>query len=239
MHGRVVDELGQAIASGDLPVDAQLVPEEVGERFGVSRTVVREAFKVLETKGMVEARPKTGTRILPVDRWDLLDQDVIGWRVAGPARDSQLRELLDLRTAVEPLAAKRFAQSRDHEAVTALRHHCEAMLTAIDSGDASAFTAADIAFHAELLTGSGNLILAQISGAVEAALRAREDLDLLPEQLGHEVVASHAAIADAIESGSPEAAEQASRALILTADEEITEQLYRHTSEVAPVRKGA
>ncbi|MEP7330974.1 MAG: FCD domain-containing protein [Terracoccus sp.] len=230
----MVDELGQAIAAGDLPYDSQLVPEEIGEQFGVSRTVVREAFKVLETKGMVEARPKTGTRVLPVQRWDLLDRDVIGWRVAGPARDSQLRELVDLRTAVEPLAARRCAQARDADAVAALRLHCAAMLAAIHSGDVTAFTDADIAFHAELLIGSGNRILAQISGAVEAALRAREDLHLLPDHLGPETVASHEAITDAIEAGSPGKAEKATRALIRTADDEITEQLYRHGAR--PIR---
>lgn len=226
MHGRVVDELGRAIASGRLPDDAQLVPEEVGEQFGVSRTVVREAFKVLETKGMVEARPKTGTRVLPAERWDLLDRDVIGWRVAGPARDSQLRELVDLRTVVEPLAARRSAEIGDARAVAALRVHCAAMLAAIEAGDATAFTSADIAFHAELLSGSGNRILAQISGAVEAALQAREDLHLLPKQLGVETVAAHAAIVDAIQSGHADEAEAATRALIRTADAEITEQLF-------------
>ncbi|OFE17383.1 hypothetical protein BA895_16520 [Humibacillus sp. DSM 29435] len=237
MHALVVDELGQAIAAGELGYDSQLVPDEIGSHFGVSRTVVREAFKVLETKGMVEARPKTGTRVLPVERWDLLDRDVIGWRVAGPARDSQLRELVELRTAVEPLAARRFAQTREQEAAVAtLRSHCEAMSAAIESGDASAFTTADIAFHTDLLTGSGNRILAQIAGAVEAALRAREDLHLLPDDLGPETVASHQAITDAIESGSAEEAERATRALIDTANDEITKQLQRQGGGVSMAR---
>ncbi|MDT0406903.1 FadR/GntR family transcriptional regulator, partial [Streptomyces edwardsiae] len=73
LHGQLVQQLGQMIVSGDLGADRPLVPEEIGQRFEVSRTVVRESLRVLEAKGLVSARPNVGTRVRPVSDWNLLD----------------------------------------------------------------------------------------------------------------------------------------------------------------------
>src|SRR3954465_7261863 len=115
LHGQLVQQLGQMIVSGDLGADRPLVPEEIGQRFEVSRTVVRESLRVLEAKGLVSARPNVGTRIRPVHEWNLLDPDVIEWRgpaphafngrAPGPSRAAQARDLAERRQAFEPLAA--------------------------------------------------------------------------------------------------------------------------------------
>ncbi|MFE7514047.1 FadR/GntR family transcriptional regulator, partial [Streptomyces sp. NPDC057540] len=106
LHGQLVQQLGQMIVSGDLGADRPLVPEEIGQRFEVSRTVVRESLRVLEAKGLVSARPNVGTRVRPVSDWNLLDPDIIEWRAFGPQRDDQRRELNELRWTIEPLAAR-------------------------------------------------------------------------------------------------------------------------------------
>src|SRR5579859_5651448 len=105
LHGQLVQQLGQMIVAGELGADRPLVPEEIGHRFEVSRTVVRESLRVLEAKGLVSARPNVGTRIRPVHEWNLLDPDVIEWRALGPFRADQAREPSELRQAFEPLAA--------------------------------------------------------------------------------------------------------------------------------------
>lgn len=102
LHGQLVQQLGQMIVSGDLGADRPLVPEEIGQRFEVSRTVVRESLRVLEAKGLVSARPNVGTRVRPVSDWNLLDPDIIEWRAFGPQRDDQRRELNELRWTIEP-----------------------------------------------------------------------------------------------------------------------------------------
>src|SRR6266567_361686 len=89
LHGQLVQQLGQMIVAGELGADRPLVPEEIGHRFEVSRTVVRESLRVLEAKGLVSARPNVGTRIRPVQEWNLLDPDVIEWRAQGPLRGDQ------------------------------------------------------------------------------------------------------------------------------------------------------
>src|ERR1700730_3325462 len=80
LHGRIVHAIGRRIVRGDLhPGD--LLPAETELR--ASRTVVREAVKVLAATRLVESRPKIGTRVRPRDAWNLLDPDVLTWQQDG------------------------------------------------------------------------------------------------------------------------------------------------------------
>lgn len=221
LHGQLIHDVGLRIATGQLATGEQLLPDLLCERYGVSRTVVREMLRVLESKGMIVARPKTGTRVLGADHWDLLDRDVIRWRVRGPDRAQQLRELMELRSAIEPMAARDCAVAADPVTLTQLADCCDGMEQAVRHGDHAAFTAADIAFHAALLTGSGNRIFGQVSEAIEAVLRAREELELLPQHIEDEVVTGHRKISDAIAAGDPDAATAATRRLIERASAEL------------------
>src|SRR3954469_676249 len=82
LHGEIVHEIGLRILRGDLrPGDVLPGEEELGGELGVSRTVLREAIKVLAAKRLVESRPKTGTRVLPRGEWNLIDPDVLAWRL--------------------------------------------------------------------------------------------------------------------------------------------------------------
>jgi DNA-binding FadR family transcriptional regulator len=95
------------IVSGDLSTDHPLVPEEIGQRFEASRTVVCESLRALEAKGLISARPNVGTRVRPVNQWKLLDPDIIEWRAFVPQHNVQRRELSELHWTIEPLAASR------------------------------------------------------------------------------------------------------------------------------------
>ena len=81
LHSLALDHLGLMIGRGELAAGAQINPDEVCEQLSISRSVLREALRVLQDKGMVEARTRLGTRVLPDERWNLLDRDVILWRV--------------------------------------------------------------------------------------------------------------------------------------------------------------
>jgi len=225
LHHQVVQRLGVMIASGELAADTQILPDEICERFGASRSVVREALRVLEAKGMLRPRPKTGTRILPISHWNLLDQEVIGWRVLGPDRSRQLEELSDLRVAVEIHAARRAAENASSDQVAQLDAACDRMESTGLSGDLSGFTEADVDFHTALLGASGNQMLAQFSAAFGAYLHAREHLHTLPERVEDEVLRNHRALVDAIKSRDPDAAEACSRQLIENARAEVDEAL--------------
>src|SRR5882724_8375974 len=159
LHGQLVQQLGQMIVAGELGADRPLVPEEIGHRFEVSRTVVRESLRVLEAKGLVSARPNVGTRIRPVHEWNLLDPDVIEWRAFGPQRDDQRRELSELRWTIEPLAARLAAGHGREDVQQRLSDMVEIMSHAMGQGDALTFSRADAEFHSLLIQVAGNRML--------------------------------------------------------------------------------
>ena len=94
-----------------------LLTDELAERYEVSRTVVREAVRVLESMHLVESRRRVGVTVLPTERWNVYDPQVITWRLAGSDRARQLRSLTVLRSAVEPVAARLAAELATPERV--------------------------------------------------------------------------------------------------------------------------
>jgi len=107
LHGVLVEILGQQIVDGTVDPGKPLVPEAVGEKYEVSRTVVRETLRVLETKGLIAARPNTGTRVRPIEEWNLLDADVLRWRASSEANGDdvlgeQVRVFTGMMLALRP-----------------------------------------------------------------------------------------------------------------------------------------
>ncbi|MFF7372154.1 FadR/GntR family transcriptional regulator [Streptomyces tricolor] len=214
LHGQLVQQLGQMIVSGDLGADRPLVPEEIGQRFEVSRTVVRESLRVLEAKGLVSARPNVGTRVRPVSDWNLLDPDIIEWRAFGPQRDDQRRELSELRWTIEPLAARLAAGHGREEVQQRLCDMVEIMSHAMAQGDALTYSRADTEFHAMLIQIAGNRMLEHLSGIVSAALQVSGGPVTACDRPNEASLAQHARIVDALGTGDGTAAETAMRQLL-------------------------
>src|SRR5690242_4214594 len=88
LHEHVIEEIGMRIISGEfaagkpLPGEAQLC-----SALGVSRTALREALRVLASKGLVEPRRKIGTLVLTKDRWNFLDAEILSWLLNGHDSD--------------------------------------------------------------------------------------------------------------------------------------------------------
>ncbi|MFH8407303.1 FadR/GntR family transcriptional regulator [Streptomyces sp. NPDC018019] len=214
LHGQLVQQLGQMIVSGDLGADRPLVPEEIGQRFEVSRTVVRESLRVLEAKGLVSARPNVGTRVRPVSDWNLLDPDIIEWRAYGPQRDDQRRELSELRWTIEPLAARLAAGHGRDDIQQRLADMVEIMGHAAAQGDALTFARADSEFHTLLLQLAGNRMLEHLSGIVTSALHVSGGPSGGCERPAEKSVGQHMRIVDAIGAGDAAGAEAAMRTLL-------------------------
>ncbi|WP_308294203.1 FadR/GntR family transcriptional regulator [Streptomyces sp. ST2-7A] len=214
LHGQLVQQLGQMIVSGDLGADRPLVPEEIGQRFEVSRTVVRESLRVLEAKGLVSARPNVGTRVRSVADWNLLDPDIIEWRAFGPQRDEQRRELWELRVGIEPSAARLAAERCDEEVRARLSDMVDILRHAIEQGDGLTFSRADSEFHALLLRAADNRMLEHLAGIVAVALQVSGGTDGPCRQSNEACLTHHQRILDAVSAGDPEAAEAAARALL-------------------------
>jgi DNA-binding FadR family transcriptional regulator len=214
LHGQLVQQLGQMIVSGDLGADRPLVPEEIGQRFEVSRTVVRESLRVLEAKGLVSARPNVGTRVRPVSDWNLLDPDIIEWRAFGPQRDDQRRELCELRWTIEPLAARLAAGHGREDVQQRLADMVEIMGHALAQGDTLTFSRADTEFHALVLQLAGNRMLEHLSGIVSAALQVSGGPATGCDRPAEASVGLHSRIVEALGSGDAPGAEVAMRQLL-------------------------
>lgn len=167
----VVEQLGEKIADQVYPCGETIPMEsELIEMFGVSRTVVREAIKVLSTKGMLRTARRYGTRVRQFENWHLLDPDVIRWH--GPNSPMATRiyaESTEMRCIFEPeaawLAAQNASQEQRRTILLAARH------IQPDSAHPEAMIAADFAFHATILEATGNIMLSQLQGLILALLQ--------------------------------------------------------------------
>jgi DNA-binding FadR family transcriptional regulator len=137
-----------------------------------SRTVLREVIKVLAAKGLVESRPKTGTRVSARQRWNLLDPDVLAWQQDGASPVAFLSKLTEVRLIIEPAAAELAARRATEKEIEAIEGALGVMEKALrgDSEDYEAFDRADILFHQGIVQACGNDLLQQMGRVVYSAL---------------------------------------------------------------------
>lgn len=219
IHGQVVQSLGLAIVTGDAAAGDTLAAEPVlCEQLGVSRGALREAVKALAAKGMLETRPRTGTRILPRSRWNLLDPDVLDW-LGRADRPGLVAHLTELRALVEPGAAALAADRATTAERRELLATCDAMAAAVEAGDAAGVTEHDVRFHAVLLRITHNPMLASLNTSLEVAMRASFEMTSGAEGAIEASVPLHRALAEAVSSGHAVAARAASEALIAASSE--------------------
>ena len=210
---RIVQALGIAIVSGvytvknPFPIEADLC-----KQYGASRSVLREAVKMLTAKGLLGARPRQGTWVQPEENWNLLDPDVLRWLLERKLSYSLLREFAQVRLAVEPEAAALAALVATKERKATITAAIDRMAAA-DSGEGDPL-ASDIAFHVAVMRASGNRFFAQLSGVTETALRFSIRMQNRMKGVRRASVSDHKKISNAILAGEPEKAEEATRALI-------------------------
>ena len=210
---RVLDGLGTAVVDGTLPAGhTESIDGFVG-RTGASRSIVREAVRVLVGLGLLTARRRVGVVAVPIGMWDVSDPRVVGWRLAGPDRDQVLAELRALRRAIEPAAA---AAAAERASDASCQDRLEALLAAADRlaaatgpDDADAFLQADRELHRRILAMSGNALFRHLGGVVDRALDERAGIGPDLHDIG-----LHVAVARAIAAGDASAASAAMREII-------------------------
>jgi len=206
----IVQDLGIAIVTGAYSgPDAFPIEAEICKQYDASRSIVREALKVLNAKGLLIARPRRGTRVRPERDWNLLDPDVLYWMLKRRFSLELLVDFTHTRLGIEPaaaaLAARTATPEQKQSIMTALRHMDEATQGAFDPLEA------DISFHLSLLHASNNRFFYHLSPVVETALRFSIRYVNLKLHRSYALVADHKAIADAVLAGDAEAAAEASR----------------------------
>lgn len=215
LYAHVVDVLGQEIIDGVIAPGEIVYADQLCERLGVSRSVVREGIRTLSSMGLVEARPQVGTRVLPQSSWDLLNPYVVKWRGQGPAYAAQMKQLLELRLGIEHAAAGLAAQRITAENATEILQHALVMQQAFLDHDARKFFEMDASFHRLLLEGTDNAVMAQLADTIGATLDARGH-DTRPgmHDITAESVANHVRLAEALVARDVESAQRVALALV-------------------------
>lgn len=211
VHLQVVERIGTSIVRGEIHPGEPL-PSEVKlcEMLDVSRTVVREAIRILVGKGMIESRAKSGARARPPENWNQFDPDVLRWQLASADIDAYLAKLFDLRRAIEPAAAKLAAIAARDVDKSSIRVALERMASAQSTPD---YVQADITFHKSIFIATRNEFYWPMAQMFEVALRPSFDMSG-PGNHRDRAIAEHRAIFDAIVRGNPEAAAQATHVLL-------------------------
>ena len=207
----LLDELGRTIVTGGyedrpFPTEAELAREH-----GVSRSVTREAVKMLTAKGLLTARPRKGTTVQPSSRWNLFDPDVLRWLLERKFSLELLRQFTELRIAIEPAAAALAARASNAEGRAAIADGYRRMQAA-ESGDDDPLEA-DIAFHIAVMRASNNPFYMQFRDVVTTALRT--SIRFTNRFKGRTAsLPQHHDVLSAIEQRDPQAAHAAMTALI-------------------------
>lgn len=218
VHSQVADRIGISIVRGDV-APGQSLPSEVKicETLAVSRTVVREAIRTLTGKGLVESRPKSGTRVRPPEEWNQLDADVLRWQIEHADLDTYLAKVFQLRNAMEPTAAALAATAATDADRAALQAAWEAMVTASDN---EGFVTADIAFHKRLYIASRNEFFWPIAQLFEITFRESFRLAALGDHRPR-AFDEHREVMDAIIARDPDRARRATQTLLGNASDDL------------------
>ncbi|WP_266172072.1 FadR/GntR family transcriptional regulator [Dyella subtropica] len=212
LHGHVVRELGRRIVVGDLrPGDVLPREETLAESMDVSRTALREALKVLSAKGLIEARPKTGTRVRPKDSWNQLDADVLSWRCASMPTDDFVEKLVEMREIIEPAAAAAAARRRTAAELAKIDLAYRQMEAAKNSDE---WAVADLSFHDAVLQATGNELVISLFSVIESALGMYFVLSAQTAGDFSYSLPHHLKVLEAIRRNQPEVARKAMQGMI-------------------------
>lgn len=202
IHGQIAHEIGQRILRGDFP-SGSVLPNEAtfSTELKVSRTALREAIKVLAAKGLVDSRPKIGTRVRPREQWNMLDPDVLAWSFSVGDTARHAVNLTELRRILEPAAAALAAERATRDHIARIEAAYAAMAEAGEDIDAG--LGPDLRFHQSILEATGNEFLAPLGYVIESALAASFKLSSSFPGARTNSLPHHLAVLDGIRDHDP------------------------------------
>lgn len=203
----IIDQVARLIIDGTLRAD-QVLPNEIAlaALFGVSRTMIRDALRSLEEKGLIERKTNLGTRVRSIHSWNLLDSEVLTWSSKALSQSRFLLSLLELRLIMEPQAAALAAIRANDSDLQNIRDSFIRMGPDKAAGEIQLNTEADIEFHKAIIQASGNLFVAQFGNAISAALHHTIYLSNKANIDHRQSLECHRRVLDAIENRNSKAA---------------------------------
>lgn len=213
LTSRIVHDLGRAIVTEQFTPEASFpVESDLCLQYNASRSIVREAVKMLTAKGLLRSRQRSGTEVLPETEWNLLDPDVLSWMLQRDFSIDLLIDFTEMRISIEPRAAALAADTASGSQRRAILRAIERMFAA-EQGDDDALEA-DIAFHSAVLEASNNRFMRQFTDLSEATLRFSIRRTNAYKGVSRASAIEHRRVADAIVQGDPEKASTLMRELI-------------------------
>ncbi|HRH75936.1 MAG TPA: FCD domain-containing protein [Cellvibrionaceae bacterium] len=211
---QVTQSIGRAIVQGTFAKANTMITEaELSDRFKISRTVIREAVKMLAAKGLLTSRQRRGIRVEPSSQWNMFDEDVLHWTLSGAPSLHLLREFAQLRLAIEPEAAALASQCQDKRKINDIRLAAEALLSVEQQG-LSEYDA-DLHFHTMIFAATENRFFVQFRSFIQAALRVSIQCNFGIEGNKKAVADPHMQVYLAIEAGNAEISRRLMREMLV------------------------
>lgn len=234
LHYNVAQDIGARILKGEF-APGTLLPNEAEwcRAYRVSRTAVREAIKTLAGKGMIQSRPKIGSRVEPRASWNLLDRDVLKWYGAAVDYSQFAQEVQQIRFMVEPEAAALASANRTLPQLQEIEDAYDEMAAAMTE---RAWNAADVRFHLAVLNASGNELIIPFGKAIEVMLAKLFVHTSADAEHWSEALPFHKTIAAAIREQKPHSARRAVRRLLAHTQNTIDRARHRR-AQMRPERK--
>lgn len=227
MPMQLARELGRRIVAGSIESGTMLDDENaLAERYEVSRVVVRDAVKILVGKGLLDVRRGIGTRVRPRDRWVLLDDDVLAWHLSAPPSASFLSQLMEIRLAIEPKAARWAAERATDEDIVEIEKALTGMETATSSSES--FIIADALFHKAVLKAAHNEFLSGLEGVIYSALLVSVRITNKDPRDNGASIPFHRDVFDAIAQHDGERAENLTQKLLSDASRRLKSKFNRN-----------
>lgn len=225
---QLLHDLGKAIVQGELQEGSTLPKvEDLSEMKGVSRTVVREAFKGLSARRLIESTSKVGTVVCRRVNWQWWDPNVLTWAIERKDNHSFMHQLTEVRLALEPAAVELAAKNATESDIANIKEHYEQMERSIH--DETEWVKADYALHQSILAASHNELILSLIQTLRLVLEAsryntihvlkRKSLEPLKE-----VLFLHKAVVDAVIIRDGALARQKMQELLLRVAELIDEK---------------
>lgn len=224
LSDQIVRQIGLSIMRNDFkPGDALLCEPELSLQFNVSRTVLREALKMLGAKGLIQSRPKIGTRVRSRAEWNLLDPDVITWQYETSPNTSFLQEICEIRLMFEPMSARLAAVRATADEIGLIEDCCQQLQAAVDSIEV--YIPTDLQFHTAICAAAHNELLQKITVTLDTPLHASRIITAQIPGANREAMPLHWAITEAIRSRDEQAAEAAMQKLVMLTTDDIQRAL--------------
>lgn len=223
---QIARELGRRIVAGAFEPDSLIDDENaLAERYKVSRVVIRDAVKILVSKGLLDVRRGIGTKVRPRSSWILLDDDVLAWHITAPPNPDFLHKLMDIRLCFEPKASRWAAERASDEDLKVIEAACVAMEE--EKGNVEKFVIADALFHKSVLRAAHNEFLTAMEGVIYSALLVSIRITNQDPRENDTSVPFHRELYEAIASRNGDLAESMTEKLLSDVTRRLKEKNYK------------